>query len=147
MNGTLQGEVKTMKTVFLPYFPCILCSFLREIYHQYSHAAAIMMIIIRKCNDRQKCNIDNMGHNGWIKRKIYLDQNSYDLVSMQEKMIFHLMYFERSMKEPINGVVLECDISIFWVWNEGCNLSLIYLFFLNLMFNVEWVEYFQTILY
>ena len=67
------------------------------------------------------------------------------------KMLFHLMYFERSMKEPINGVVLECDISIFWVWNEGCNLSLIYLFFLNLMFNVDktlkWVEYFQTILY
>ena len=109
MNGTLQGGVKTMKTVFLPYFPCISCSFLREIYHQYSHAAAITMIIIRKCNDRQKCNIDNMGHNGWIKRKIFLDQNPYDLVSTQDRIIFHWMYLKRYMEEPMNGVFSVCD--------------------------------------
>ena len=116
MNGTLQGEVKTMKTVFLPYFPCILCSFLREIYHQYSHAAAIMiLIIIRKCNDRQKCNIDNMGHNGWIKRKIYL--NSYDLVSTQEKIIFHFMCLKRYMEEPTIGVFLECDNKYINIFN------------------------------
>ena len=119
MNGTLQGEVKTMKTVFLPYFPCILCSFLREIYHQYSHAAAIMiLIIIRKCNGRQKCNIDNMGHNGWIKRKIYL--NSYDLVSTQKKIIFHFMCLKICMEEPTIEVFLECDNKYINIFNLKC---------------------------